>query len=174
MNDATKLADLLKTAVRGFTQFHDDMKVKIAQPTRHSLFLSFQAHRDDMGKLIGEGGCMVKAMRQVAQAMGDSIQTRVRLNIVEPVKGEKQPTPPPKKNPAYRIEPEVALLQGIGEMIFNDGVTVKSLDVDDESSVLVLIADEQHDDALAFHLNTIFTAIGRTQGRKLSVEVDMP
>jgi predicted RNA-binding protein YlqC (UPF0109 family) len=70
MQDTNTLIEILTDLVKGFTRHHADLVVTDSQPTKHSLVISFKPHADDIGKIIGEGGCNVKALQIIAAAMG--------------------------------------------------------------------------------------------------------
>src|ERR1017187_5269875 len=97
------LEGLLREAVTQFIWFPNQLKIKPVD-TPNSVILNIQTHRDDMGKLMGAGGVMIKALRLIFESIGDSLQKRVLIEPQEPEFGEKQDQPPYRFNPATKAE----------------------------------------------------------------------
>lgn len=171
MKDINELKSIIQEMVHGFTRFHDDLHLSVVQ-TSSSINISLAAHADDTPKLIGSGGGMVKSLREIAQRMADSLQTKVNINVTEPTVGQRMGLDPFRADIHYKRETEVKLLERIGQFIFNDGIQVTGVDLDKESTMLTLAIDEDYDEALEAALSTVFKAIGRTKGRKLEIELD--
>ena len=64
------------------TETNDDMGV----------LLTLDAHKDDMGKIIGRSGNTAKAIRAILHVAGMTENARVSLKINEPEGGTRQPT----------------------------------------------------------------------------------
>lgn len=170
-----KLIELLTGLVKGFIRFPADLKTTYSQHTKRSLTISFQAHADDTGKLIGEQGVMIAALREVAQQMGNTLGLRVKVEVLEPVMGKKERGEGFRYNPDYRIDDEVHRLEAIGKFIFNDSAKVQYQAENGEITVLVLLIDGEANDfepELEEALNTAFEATGLSRGKKLAVELD--
>ncbi len=166
MNDTNKLIELMTRLVHGLIKYPADLKVTQAQATRRSLSIMFQAHADDTGKLIGDGGVMIAALREIARHMGNSL---------EPVTGKKEHGPGFKPNPDYKIDSEVKGLEAIGQFIFNDSAKVQYHADNGEKTTLVLLIDGSENDfepELEEALDVVMRSTGLARGHKLAVEMD--
>ena len=175
MNDTTKLIELLAGLVKGFIRFPADLKVTEEQATKRSLTISFQAHADDTGKLIGEQGAMIAALREIAQQMGNTLSLRVKVEVMEPVTGKKERGAGYKFDPDYKIDKEVTGLESIGQFIFNDSAKVQYHSNGGEKTILVLLIDgdaHNFEPELEEALDVVMRATGLARGHKLAVEMD--
>lgn len=175
MNDTIQLEKLVLRMVRRFTRFHDNMELKCVRTPR-TLNLSFCAHADDVPRIIGSNGLTIRALRAVVQAMADSLQVKVNLNVMEPKVGKRLVQEPFRVNPDYQITEDEQLLREVGGAIFNDGVSVNWVSTDTESATLVLVVEaerNQYDQELERSLSTIWNAIGKSHGKKLCVEIEL-
>jgi predicted RNA-binding protein YlqC (UPF0109 family) len=166
----------LTELVKGFIQYPADLKVSTSEPTKRSLIITFQAHASDTGKLIGERGVMIAALREIAQQMAGTLAMRVKVEVSELVTGKKENGGCFHNNPEYKIDKEIRLLESIGKFIFNDSIKVNVyLSENKETTTLVLQMDGEKYD-FEFDLNdaldTAYIAIGMAHGKKLSVELD--
>ena len=76
------LAEALEHLVRGIVDHPDDVVVRDKQLRRGSI-LEVRVHPDDLGKVIGRGGRIARALRTIARASGARDDRRVLLEIVE-------------------------------------------------------------------------------------------
>jgi predicted RNA-binding protein YlqC (UPF0109 family) len=175
MNDTNKLIELLTGLVKGFIRFPADLKVTEEQPTKRSLKITFQANADDAGKLIGEQGAMIAALREIAQQMGNTLSLRVKVEMSEPVTGKKERGAGYQYDPDYKIDNEVTGLEAIGQFIFNDSAKVQYHANGGEKTTLVLLIDGDKNDfvpELEDALDVVMRATGLARGHKLAVEMD--
>ena len=138
------------------------------------LNLALWAHADDVSRLIGHGGRMVKALRFIVSlAAARCGKTNASLFVSDPVVGETQPHPMFKFNPDYDVEPDIDLLEETVTTATGATAETTNIEINPQTSLLVVktgihVLDR---DRLEEALNTIWLAIGRSHGKTLRVEV---
>lgn len=48
------------------------------------ILITLQAHKDDMGRIIGKNGQTIKSIRTLLKAIGAKREKRINLKILEP------------------------------------------------------------------------------------------
>ena len=142
--------------------------------TLHTINLRCYSHPEDTMKLVGKRGATAKAIEQIGEKMGSSLQMNVRFKV-EPTERIQQSWLEYKPNPDYLADNELAILERIGKLIYDDGVTVNAVKVANDSTALIMSSDvqfgKQYDKELETDLTTVFEAIGKNNGQNLYVEI---
>ncbi|MDE2096143.1 MAG: KH domain-containing protein [Patescibacteria group bacterium] len=175
MKNADSLVALMTDVVKGFIIHPEDLKVTQISPTSRSLLICLQPHAHDMGKVIGEGGAMVKALRELASQMGEAVGLRVKVEVQEPVVGRRRHHDPFKHDPNYCAADDLLRLERIARFIFDECAQVRLLGDGPEHSTLVLMVDLTKFDCereLVDALDVVWRATGLAHGHKLSVEME--
>lgn len=151
----------------------DNGTVLVKFPGRHA--------KEDHGKLIGGGGKNFNALRHLLFEFGKMRESKVFLEIMEPIGKRAKIAPGFKPDPYWAREREMSeLLQETCRLIFpfDVMVSVHGINISHENPTgatnLVIHTDCDINPETLSALNLIFAAIGRNTGRKMSVSVWQP
>lgn len=72
---------LVRTIVRGLVDHPDDVRVDVTEDD-DSILYELTVHPDDVGKVIGKGGRIIKAVRTVVTSASARSGKRVGVEIV--------------------------------------------------------------------------------------------
>lgn len=73
----------LKKIVSQIVDHPDDVKVESSQAPDGSTLLTLSVNQEDMGKVIGKGGKIARALRLMLRVPASKNQERVNLEIAE-------------------------------------------------------------------------------------------
>ncbi|MCA1030046.1 KH domain-containing protein [Bacillus timonensis] len=76
------MKELIETVVKALVDSPNDVQVNETSDDR-SITYHLTVNKDDMGKVIGKQGRVVKAIRTVVYAAGNSSNKRIHLEIQE-------------------------------------------------------------------------------------------
>ncbi|HZG58686.1 KH domain-containing protein [Paenibacillus sp.] len=74
------MEDLVRTLVRGLVDHPDDVQVAVTEDD-DSVLYELSVHPDDVGKVIGKGGRIIKAVRVVVTSAGARSGKRIAVEI---------------------------------------------------------------------------------------------
>jgi predicted RNA-binding protein YlqC (UPF0109 family) len=77
------MKDLLEYIVKSIVSNPDDLKIE-EEEQDNNVLLKLTVHKDDMGKVIGKEGKIIKAIRTLLKVRAINEQKRVDLQLVEP------------------------------------------------------------------------------------------
>jgi len=77
------MKELLEKVVTGFVDHPKDVTVTESQSDDDSTVLSVSVNQEDMGKVIGKGGKIAKALRLMLRIPAIKQGKRINLEIVE-------------------------------------------------------------------------------------------
>ncbi|MFC1627380.1 KH domain-containing protein [Patescibacteria group bacterium] len=93
------MIDLVKYLVTQIVDNPDDITANESVDETGSIIITLTVHPDDMGKVIGKGGKIISAIREIVKVKAIKQQKRVRLILKDPENAaeatpvvEKQPT----------------------------------------------------------------------------------
>jgi len=141
-----------------------------------AVTLSLSASRSDTGRIIGERGAVFRGLRTLATAYGKNLGLRVHmLPVQEPVggpdRGERE------QQEAWDVERLPREIEGVAKKVFRypESVSVLGAEHGQKASTIELKVShlEQGNitDDIATALQDVFTAITKTHGRMVAVDV---
>ena len=77
------MKDLLLYIVKNLVSYPDDLKVE-EEEQNNNVLLKLYVNKDDMGKVIGKEGKIIKAVRTLLKVRAINEKKRVELQLVEP------------------------------------------------------------------------------------------
>lgn len=77
------MKDLLDFIVKPMVDHPEDVKIEEAVDGTNVL-LKLECHKEDMGKIIGKEGKIIKAIRSILKIRGLMESKKVELTLVEP------------------------------------------------------------------------------------------
>jgi predicted RNA-binding protein YlqC (UPF0109 family) len=178
-----EVVKLLRELVLAYTR-HGEHLVTEAHKLTTSISITMQAHRDDHPKIVGAGGKHIWALKTVFDFIGRGQGIRIRVTLIEPEVGEKMPMAPFQANPRWKSDRAVSLLTKILGMVTHQPCRVEAQDAGAETTLEVLPPPNERDKLLRPHeseknefgtaLDDLFHAIGKAEGRNLSIDVIDP
>lgn len=78
----SQMKELIETIVQPLVDHPDDVEVTETSDNRNITYL-LSVNKDDMGKVIGKQGRVIKAIRTVVYAAGTGHNKRIHLEINE-------------------------------------------------------------------------------------------
>lgn len=78
----SRMVELVEHIVKAIVDHPDQVSVS-EQQEDNKILLKLSVHSDDMGKVIGKNGRVIKAIRDVVNASGVVQKKHVHLEIVE-------------------------------------------------------------------------------------------
>lgn len=166
--------DLVTRIVKEIALHKDELQTSL-QPLGHTALITIQVSRGDMGRVIGKAGAHSRALETLVLAIGAKYDTAIRLNIAEPVGGQRDRYGAFSPHPAWDAAHVVQLLADIGQAVFPQPVKAESIDAPGFATALELRINPRESMALARAveqaLNVLFNAIGKANGRLLTVAV---
>ena len=80
------MKDLVEHIAKALVDYPD--RVHVSETTdNEAMHISLSVHPEDMGKVIGKQGRVAKAIRSVIHAAATNQNKRVRIDIVDEIKG---------------------------------------------------------------------------------------
>ena len=163
--------ELLTELLKGFTARHEDLQVNGADAGPSKSILAVKCHPWDYPKVVGKQGKNHWSLQRILTAIGARQGRLVEFTLLPSERREKGPDefrPDPKWKPG----PILLLLNRVLSMAMGPGEYVAKCDQTPELATLVVIVDEVTGELmeLAQATHAIFHAIGKTQGRKVTVE----
>lgn len=79
----TELADLVKSVTTPLVENTDDLQVVAVEEGADAILIEIRAHEDDVGKIIGRQGRVIKAIRTVARAAGSRLGVGVNVELID-------------------------------------------------------------------------------------------
>jgi len=170
-----KLDAFLRGLVTPILGYPDQLKVERSVMTE-AVTLSLSASRSDTGRLIGERGSVFRGLRTLVTAYGRNLGLRVHmLPVQEPVggpdKGERTQQDP------WEMERLTHEVEAVAKKVFKfpDAVSVLGANHGQKASTIELRVSHQEQgnitDEIAAALQDVFTAITKTHGRMVAVDV---
>jgi uncharacterized protein len=77
-----KMKELIETVVKALVDFPDEVSVIETSDDRTITYI-LSVNKDDMGKIIGKQGRVIKSIRTVVYAAGTGLNKRIHLEINE-------------------------------------------------------------------------------------------
>lgn len=77
------MKDLLLYIVKNLVTYPDDLKVE-EEEQNNNVLLKLYVNKEDMGKIIGKEGKIIKAIRALLKVRAINEKKRVELQLVEP------------------------------------------------------------------------------------------
>lgn len=77
------MKDLLFYIVKNLVTYPDDLKVE-EEEQNNNVLLKLYVNKEDMGKVIGKEGKIIKAIRALLKVRAINEKKRVELQLVEP------------------------------------------------------------------------------------------
>jgi predicted RNA-binding protein YlqC (UPF0109 family) len=173
------VTNLLRRVITRMILHPEDLVIS-TRLSQTSINLKLQAQVSDTGKIIGERGSMFNALKAICLTMGQRYGVTILLGrIEEPEDGQKDEFTRFKLNDQWKYEFETVdrqLLELVCTHTFKGDSTVTSSEIGKgETQFDILVArDEQARPCQAMQesLQTIFTAIGKAQGRLIYITIN--
>ncbi len=183
--ESLRLKNLFLELARGFTSDHKNLTVEHAQ-SGQMITLSPRASNDDVGKLVGTGGAVFTALRDVLLVAARKNGFEFYLARVKAARGTVAGEM--KRFKASKVWPQEELLDAFkllcGELFTRDWVAGYRHEAD-ESVLVVHLSDEEKiatccgseqkpmaDSQLADAMTIVMRVLGTCRGRLLSVEIE--
>lgn len=77
------MRDLLEFIVKPMVSYPDELKIE-EENTPAGVLLKLHVNKEDMGKIIGKEGKIIKAIRSLLKIRGLMENLRVELQLIEP------------------------------------------------------------------------------------------
>ena len=77
-----KMKELIETVVEALVDYPEDVSVTETSDERTITYV-LSVHKEDMGKVIGKQGRVIKSIRTVVYAAGTGLDKRIHLEINE-------------------------------------------------------------------------------------------
>lgn len=78
------MKDLAEFVVKNIVDHPNDIVIEeVSEP--NSILLKLNCHKDDMGKIIGKEGKIIKAIRNLLKIRGLMEGKKIELQLIEPV-----------------------------------------------------------------------------------------
>lgn len=166
----------LTRAVLSRMVLRPDLLEVTATPLASCVILTIRGAKGDTPRLIGEGGSHFRAIKLLAEAMGDRLGVRVQCeSILEPVRGEVDRHARFSVNPEWPRDEIEGLLREIASVVFDGTPEVETKPINAQSSALVVRVSRAESPAFVRSmnaaLNALFTAVGKACGQVLYVDV---
>lgn len=78
------MIDLVKYLVSQIVDHPDDIQIEESVDENNTRLITFTVHPDDMGKVIGKGGKIISAIREIVKVKAIKQQERVRVILKDP------------------------------------------------------------------------------------------
>lgn len=179
MNNATpELArSIVERIVKEIALHTNDVRTSLESLGRVWM-INVQVNRGDMPRIIGKGGAHSQALSTIIAAIAAKTGEQIRLSIVEPAVGVKDRYPSFAPNFSWNAAPAMTLLSDICDATLPGKSTIRNLDSVNMATVLEVRVDPRVRfdilRGLQSALNTLFNAIGKANGRLLTVELLTP
>lgn len=166
-------AGILGEIVRGFTDHHHDLEINVAS-LGHILMISLRAHASETPRIIGSQGRHVSALQTIMDRVGGVIGRRVRLEVKEAIRGEKQRLRPYEVDPNWSPDRLQRILEKLTIATTGDRTPVVEVQRAGDAAMFRIVGRggekiaADHDVALA--IDRIMLAIGRHQGQQVFLE----
>ena len=107
------MIDLVKYLVTQIVDHPEDIQIKESVDETNSRLIILTVNPEDMGKVIGKGGKIISAIREIVKVKAIKIQQRVRLVLKDPEEfdpSSKTPTETETEIPTKpTTEPELSI-----------------------------------------------------------------
>jgi predicted RNA-binding protein YlqC (UPF0109 family) len=173
---ADTLRKLIKGMVIEFVLHPDDLVVVVTERSG-VLSIRIRCHQGDVGRVIGTRGAHVNALKVLALLYGQKHKLRVDfMPIEESVQGKSDRYSKFKASTEWRKAELLGLLEQVAWNIFKADAAVAIACVDNvaDSEITVSVARDEPArvvDQADAALGVIFNAIGKPNGRTLTVHV---
>jgi predicted RNA-binding protein YlqC (UPF0109 family) len=169
-----KTTDLIQELIEGFTTHRDDLSV-----TATDSVITIYTHAADYPKCIGKGGGMIAALQMIAGLAEARKGRRARIVLPPPIIGKETKGPPFAPNHDWTDSHSTEidnLLHEVLDAILDPStdMSVGHADVGTTTTLLATVRDVGQTiplEALEAALLTIFTAIGKANGRNVFVDI---
>ncbi len=88
------MADILKQIIQKIVDHPDAVSVTEEISPENTFILTISAHQEDLGKIIGREGKVIKALRDLMKILAVKDQKRITVQIAEPL------PPAPSRDPS--------------------------------------------------------------------------
>lgn len=173
---AKKLAAIIKAIVQEFILHAEDLQVEVTGSNTFAT-MSIKCHSADRGRVIGTNGETAIAINKLAMLIGRKDRLTVKvLPITVSVQGPADRYPKFQERTDWRKTEIVGLIETVAWNIFrqDQAVIVGCIDDGPVSTVTIDCAGDEPlrllDDATV-SLNTLFTAVGKPNGRTIQVVI---
>lgn len=176
MNDsALPYRELAQRLITRFT-IHPD-HITVASETVGNgthIYIAVQGHPDDQGLLIGKDGNNARSIQSILSMAAQANRHTLSYRIAEPKDGERGTITEFKQcdhwTEKQMVEVRNILLSTLKEITHANVKVENHLD-DKGDTFIVVVPDKTFPISVENALNTIFRAIGRKAGRKISVNI---
>ncbi|BAK44847.1 KH domain-containing protein [Eggerthella sp. YY7918] len=84
MADQTEdIVGLVEAVVRPLIEFEDDLEISASDTEDGSILIEMHVHEEDVGKVIGRQGRVIKAIRTLARAAASRTNTHVEVELLD-------------------------------------------------------------------------------------------
>ncbi len=88
------MIDLLQYILTNITDHPDDIHIdETLDPVTNTKILNITVHPEDMGKVIGKGGKIITAIRELVRIKAIKLNQRVKVVLLDQIGPSDQPAP---------------------------------------------------------------------------------
>ncbi|MCL2826408.1 MAG: KH domain-containing protein [Eggerthellaceae bacterium] len=77
------IVGLVKTIVEPLIEFPDDLEIVSSESSDGSILVEISLNEEDVGKVIGRQGRVIKAIRTLARAVTSQTNTHVEVELID-------------------------------------------------------------------------------------------
>ena len=77
------IVGLVEAVVRPLIEFEDDLEISASDTEDGSILIEMHVHEEDVGKVIGRQGRVIKAIRTLARAAASRTNTHVEVELLD-------------------------------------------------------------------------------------------
>ena len=83
MAETIDLAQMVRELVEPLVEYPEDLSVTESETAEGSALVEIDVHEDDVGKVIGRQGRVIKAVRTLARAAGSRHGLSVEVELID-------------------------------------------------------------------------------------------
>lgn len=163
---------ILKTIVTPFVSYPEHIEVAV-EPWKDYLNVTLRVHATDTPKVMGGGGKMSISLASLVMAAARKAGHKINFEILEATVGNREPEPPFQENTTWDADKRsdlVMKLEEITNLVLDEPVKLESRDKEFVTLIDVSPTRSVSVEVLT-GLNAVFRAIGKANGRKLSLHI---
>lgn len=164
--------EVLRAIISPFVKYPQHLDIS-ENSTTHATTLNVRGHKADQGKIIGGRAANIQAIQRLMDVIGRKRQHRVSVTVLESQVGDKEPNPPYTPDPNWnRADDErmESLLAKVVVQCFGQSIPVKT-EIENGDKTFFTLMSETVPTEIEAALSTLFRAIGKSQGRVITIKV---
>lgn len=167
--------DLLRELVSAFIKYPDRLRIESERRSKDSTMITMQADANDYGKIHGRQGRNIQALSTIFLFIAGRGGRRVSIMNNPPDRGTREELPPFVPNPDWEPDHAISLLRKVLDRILRRPYKTEPHENDEQTVIKITPQMEEQKivNGIAPYLHPIFHAIGKNEGRELSIQEEI-